>query len=59
MSRSQLVKTMSDKFGDKLIALSSPDFASILAFHTPAIKLPKLVRDDEEDNIKSSISQND
>ena len=56
-SRSQLVKTISDNFGDKLIVLSSPGFASVLAFHTPAIKLLKLVRDDEEDNIKSSIKQ--
>ena len=57
LTRYRLVEELRRYFGDDLVVLTTPGYASLIAFHSNAALMLKMVKDDDEiDDIQRSIS---
>ncbi|PIK51924.1 hypothetical protein BSL78_11179 [Apostichopus japonicus] len=57
LTRVRLIKELRKYFGNELVVLSTPGYASLIAFHKNAALMLKMVKDDEEnDDIESNVS---
>ena len=57
LSRPQLIDNLRNHFAGELLVLSSPGYANIVAFHNQAATLLKMVKDDDDCDINSSVAK--
>lgn len=56
-ARRNMIRRLQEHFQDELVVLTCPGYASIVAFHSNAATVLKMVRDDEDDDVSSNITK--